>query len=231
MLIGPNSSKIIEKLCPQINLSETSFPLNFGRKICLGHCWVEAFHKNYFGEIGWELLHPLLMQNTLFDLIFDFGDEFGIKPFGVYAANSMAVESSYRQIKHELTPDYNLWECGLHSHVDDFTDNNRDFPGKNSLIYLKNKERWKFITLEVFGVENVDARGGEPIFDEFGQKIIGRVTNGSFGWRINKSLALAMVNPKFAEEDTRVKIKILGRLYSAISIHENPFEAQKSSFK
>ncbi|KAL7074609.1 hypothetical protein ACQ4LE_005533, partial [Meloidogyne hapla] len=222
MLAGPNSSKILEKLSPQINFSEKSFPLNFGSKLCLGHCWVEVLHTNYFGEIGWELHHPMLMQNTLFDLIFHAGAEFGIKPLGVYAANSMAVENSYRQIKRELTSDYNLWECGLHSHVD--LKDNRDFPGRNSLINSKDKERWKFITLEVNGLENVDARGGEPIFDEIGQKIIGRATNGAFGWRIGKSLALAMVNPNFAEEGTCLTIKILGKLYSAISINENPFK-------
>ena len=51
--------------------------------------------------------------------------------------------------------------------------------------------------MEVHGVTDADARGSEAIYR--GDEIVGRVTSGGYGWRVGKSLALAMVRPDLAE--------------------------------
>ena len=42
--------------------------------------------------------------------------------------------------------------------------------------------------MEVHGVTDADARGSEPIWK--GDELVGRATNGGYGWRVGKSLAL-----------------------------------------
>ena len=74
--------------------------------------------------------------------------------------------------------------------------------------------------MEVHGVTDADARGSEPIYRN--GKLVGRATNGGFGWRIGKSLALAMVRPEHAAEGTELEIKILGKLHKATIIGESP---------
>ena len=55
---------------------------------------------------------------------------------------------------------------------------------------------WNFVTMEVHGVTDgdSDARGSEPHLCTRASSI-GRATNGGFGFRVNKSLALGMVQP------------------------------------
>jgi dimethylglycine dehydrogenase len=47
-----------------------------------------------------------------------------------------------------------------------------------------------------------------------GDELIGRATSGGYGWRVNKSLALAMVRPDLAEIGTEFEIVILGERHN-----------------
>ena len=40
---------------------------------------------NFVGELGYELHHPIEMQNYIFDALMAAGAPFGIKPFGIRA--------------------------------------------------------------------------------------------------------------------------------------------------
>ena len=53
-----------------------------------------------------------------------------------------------------------------------------------------------FVTLEMVGIIDADARGSEPILAN--GCIVGRSTNGGNGWRVGQSLVLAMVEPRFS---------------------------------
>ncbi|MBX8803515.1 dimethylglycine dehydrogenase, partial [Ochrobactrum sp. MR28] len=78
--------------------------------------------------------------------------------------------------------------------------------------------RWNFVTLEIHGVEDADARGSEAIYKD--GKLVGRATNGGFAWRLNKSIALAMVKPEHAAIGTELEINILGKNYKATIVPE-----------
>ena len=67
------------------------------------------------------------------------------------------------------------------------------------------------------------ARGSEAIYDQSGE-LVGRVTSGGYGWRVGKSLALAMLKPSHSELGTQLKVKILGTVYEAEVVGESPFD-------
>ena len=85
---------------------------------------------------------------------------------------------------------------------------------------------WQIVTLEVDGVTMAvgDARGSEPIYRN--GTLVGRATNGGYGWRCQKSLALAMVRPEQAAVGTELEIKILGKIHAAKVIPESPWEPE-----
>ena len=91
--------------------------------------------------------------------------------------------------------------------------------------------KWTFVTLEVHGVTDTDSdvRGSEPIYAK-GQ-LVGRATNGGYGFRVNKSLALAMVKPAYAATGTELEIKILGKLFKATVIPESPYDPENKSLR
>jgi dimethylglycine dehydrogenase len=85
--------------------------------------------------------------------------------------------------------------------------------------------------MEVHGVtdKDSDARGSEPIYAK--GKLVGRATNGGFGWRVNKSLALAMVKPEHAAAGTELEIKILDKLFKATVIGESPYDPDNNALR
>ena len=83
--------------------------------------------------------------------------------------------------------------------------------------------------MEVLGVTDADARGSEPIY--LGDELVGRVTSGGYGWRVGKSLALAMLRPAHAAVGTALEISILGERRKAIIIPDSPFDPDNSALK
>lgn len=119
--------------------------------------------------------------------------------------SSLSIEKSYRLVPRELSIEYSAYELGLDRFVHP---NKGQFIGRDALVEGKQKGlNWNFVTMEVHGVGDgdFDARGSEPLYRN-GQ-LIGRATNGGYGFRVNKSLALGMVKPEHAAAGTELEIK------------------------
>ena len=228
VLAGPNSRKLLQKLT-DADLSNEAFPWLSGREISVGHTTAHALRVNFVGELGWEFHHPIEQQIALFDLLMDAGKEFGIRPYGIKAMSSLSIEKSYRLVPRELSIEYNAYESGLDRFVHP---NKGQFIGRDALVAAKEKGlNWNFVTMEVHGVtdKDSDARGSEPLYRN--GKLIGRATNGGFGFRVNKSLALGMVQPEHAAIGTELEIKILGKLFKATVIAESPYDPENTSLR
>ena len=226
VLAGPKSREVLKKLT-QTSLETKDFPWLSGKEISVGVASAHALRVNFVGELGWELHHPIEMQTYIFDKLMEAGAEFGIKPFGIRAMLSMSVEKSYRLIPREMSIEYNAYESAL----DRFIKPEKQFIGRDALVaYKDNGLKWNFATLVVEGTTDVDARGSEAIYDEAGE-LVGRATNGTFGFRIGKSIALAMVKPGYEEVGTKLKIKILGVMYEASVVGESPFDPDNAALR
>ena len=221
VIAGPKSRDVLQKLT-DTDLSNDNFKWLTGKKINVGYATADALRVNFVGELGWELHHPIEMQNYIFDQVMKAGEEFEIKPFGIRAMDSMRLEKSYRLIPREMSIEYSAFESGLDRFVR--LDKQADFIGKSSLL------KWKssgfdngFVTLEVLGIKDADARGSEAIYQN--GKIIGRATSGGYGWRCEKSLALGIVRLDLTKIGTKLDIEILGEKYKAVVIDESPFDS------
>ena len=223
---GPRSREVLQKLT-DTDLGNGAFPWLTGKRISIGHVVVDALRVNFIGELGWELHHPIEMQNTLFDLIMAAGAEFGIKPYGVRAMMSMAIEKSYRNVGRELSVEYAALESGLDRFVHP---NKGQFIGRDALVAWREKGfKNRFVALEVLGVTDADARGSEPIMKD--GALVGRVTLGGYGWRVAKSLAQGMVRPDLGEVGTEVEIIILGKPHKAVIIPESVFDPDNARLR
>ncbi len=222
VLAGPNARKVLQKLTTA-DLSNEAFPWLSGQSISVGHTSCHVLRVNFVGELGFEFHHPIEQQVALFDLLMEAGKEFGIRPYGIKAMSSLSIEKSYRLMPRELSIEYSAYESGLDRFVHP---NKGQFIGRDALVAGREKGlKWNFVTMEVHGVTDADSdtRGSEPIYAK--GKLAGRATNGGFGWRVNKSLALGMVNPEFSVLGTELEIKILDKLFKASVIAESPYDA------
>jgi dimethylglycine dehydrogenase len=219
VVAGPQSRSLLQKLT-DIDLSTVAFPWLTAKKISLGPVDTWALRANFVGELGWELHHPIETQNTIFDLLFEAGKEFGVKPFGIRAMLALAVEKSYRLVGRELSIEYAAFESGLVRFVHP---NKGEFIGRDALVAWREKGfSNRFVTMEIHGVTDADARGSEPIL--LGSEMVGRCTQGAYGWRVGKSLALGMVRPDLGEIGQELTVQILGERFRATVIAESPYD-------
>ena len=228
VLAGPNSRKLLQKLT-DADLSSEAFPWLSGKEISVGTTTAHALRVNFVGELGWEFHHPIEQQVALFDQLMAAGKEFGIRPYGIKAMGSLSIEKSYRLVARELSIEYSAYESGLDRFVHP---NKGQFLGRDALVGAREKGlNWNFVTMEVHGVtdDHSDARGSEPIYAK--GKLIGRATNGGFGFRVNKSLALGMVKPEFSAIGTELEIRILGKILKAVVIPESPYDPENNALR
>ena len=108
------------------------------------------------------------------------GKEFGIKPYGIRAMNSLRVEKSYKLVGTELSIEYSPYESGLDRFIHP---NKGDFIGRAAL------DKWrakgfsnKLVTMEIHGITDADVLGNNPIYDN--GSVVGRATSGDFGFQI-----------------------------------------------
>jgi dimethylglycine dehydrogenase len=227
VVAGPRSRDVLQKLT-DTDLSNDNFKWLTGKKINVGYATAEALRVNFVGELGWELHHPIEMQNYIFDQLMEAGAEYEIKPFGIRAMDSMRLEKSYRLIPREMSIEYSAFESGLDRFVK--LDKEVDFIGKTCLSEWKKRGFENgFVTLEVFDITDADARGSEAIYKD--EKIVGRATSGGYGWRCGKSIALGLVRTEYAEIGTKLEIEILGEMRSAVVIEESPFDPSNHNLR
>ena len=82
----------------------------------------------------------------------------------------------------------------------------------------------KLVTLEVHNTTDSDVLGNNPIYKD--DKVVGRATGGEYGFRIDKSIALAMVKPNLANVGEKLKVDILGKMHEATILDESPYDSE-----
>ena len=82
------------------------------------------------------------------------------------------------------------------------------------------------MTLEVHNTTDSDVLGNNPIYKD--EKVVGRATGGEYGFRLDKSIALAMVKPDLANVGEKLKVDILGKMYDATILEESPYDAENN---
>ena len=226
VIAGPSSRQLLERVC-NVDLSNSTFPWLTGCDATVGLSPTKLLRVNFVGELGWELHHPIEFQNSVFDTLMDAGEDLGLAPFGIRAMDALRVEKSYRMIGTEMSIEYAALESGL----DRFVKLDKgEFTGHEGLLAWQQRGfENSFVTLAVDGPEDADALGNNPLFSD--GDMVGRATSGNYGFRLEQSLALGMVNPSFGEEGTKLEIDILGTRYPCQVIPESPYDPQNQRLR
>ena len=219
VVAGPKSRELLSRVC-DVDLGNDAFRWLTGKQANVGLSPAKLLRLNFVGELGWEIHHGIEYQNAIFDTLVAAGHDLGLQPFGIRAMDSLRVEKSYRMIGTELSIEYAALESGL----DRFVRLDRDdFTGREGLLAWRERGFANaFVTLAVDGPEDADAIGNNPLY--VGGEMVGRATSGNYGFRLERSLALAMVRPEFAAPGTDLEIDILGGRYPATVVQESPWD-------
>ena len=146
--------------------------------------------------------------------------------FGGRALNCMRVEKSFGTWAREYRPIYGPIEAGLGRFVDFKKDK---FIGRAAA--MEEKGGGGALRLMSFKLEtaDADALGDEPIWHE--DKVVGWVTSGAFGHRVNHSLALGYVPAPLASATSGFEIEIIGERHHAEPLSEAAYDAKGSRMR
>jgi aminomethyltransferase len=159
----------------------------------------------YSGEDGFEVYIPSDEATSvkLWDALMEAGAEFGIRPCGLGARNTLRLEAGMSLYGHEISDEINVLEAGLDRWL---KLDKGEFIGREALQDVKDDGGPK---RKVIGLEMVDrgiGRDGYAVMDLEGKEI-GVVTSGSPAPFLKTNIAMALVPAEIAGSGSDVVVQ------------------------
>lgn len=216
---GPKARSLLEPLT-NANLSNEAFPFFSSQALTVAGLSALALRVSFSGDLGWELYVCEGDQLALYDAILEAGQDLGVAPVGSRSLLSLRIEKGYGSWSREYSPEYWPHEVGLDGLI---KTEKPQFIGRDAYLELaKQAPREKLVMLEIEAT-NADALGGEPIFTKDGSPA-GRITSGSYGHFVGKSLGMAMVKTDLLEANAQFDVAVLGQPHTAHLLKQPPFD-------
>lgn len=214
ILAGPNSRQILAEVCD----ADLALPWLTHQETKIAGRWAKLVRVSFAGELGWEIHTRVDDTAAIFDAVCAAGQQHGLRPFGMYALDSLRLEKGYRTWKGDLSTDYSILQGGLERFV---KWEKPDFRGKAALQNEKQQGvKKRFVTLVVENPGDCDAPYMSTLWH--GGQIVGETTSGGWGHRIDKSIALGMLRVDLTEPGTSVEVEIFGDRFQAIVQKDEP---------
>jgi len=162
----------------------------------------------YSGEDGFEVYLPSDEATTVkvWNALLDAGAEFGIRPCGLGARNTLRLEAGMSLYEHEISEDINVFEGGLTRWL---KLDKGSFIGRDALLAVQAEggPKRKIVGLEM--IERGIARDGYSVLSLSGEEI-GKITSGSPAPFLKTNIALALVPTAVADAGSEVLVDVRG---------------------
>jgi aminomethyltransferase len=158
----------------------------------------------YTGSGGCEIYVKNEDGQKLWNAVFDAGKEFGIRPIGLGARDTLRLEMGYCLYGNDINDETSPIEAGL-GWITKFTET-KDFIDKALLLGQKNEgvnRRLKGFVM----IERGIPRQHYEVVDSSG-RIIGEVTSGTMSPMLKQGIGMAYLSKGFWKTDTEIYIRI-----------------------
>ena len=162
--------------------------------------------------------------DKLWDAVFEAGAEFGIKPVGLGARDTLRLEMGFCLYGNDIDDTTSPLEAGL-GWITKFNDTKGDFIDKDFLL----QQKAEGLKRKLVGFELIDRgvpRHGYEICDAEGNAI-GHVTSGTMSPSLNIPIGMGYVNTPYNKVDTEIYIKVRNRLLKAKVVKVPFYKAAK----
>lgn len=209
---GPEALKTLQKLT-DIDLSRIPYYSFVTGKIA-GIDNVIISNTGYTGCGGFELYFYPRYAGNIWEAIFEAGAEFGIKPIGLGARDTLRLEAGFPLYGNEMDDTTSPLQAGL-GWITKFTESNHFISRP-----LLEEEKAKGLSRKLAGFEMVGkgiARHGYEIVNKTGE-IIGNVTSGTISPSTKKAIGFGYVKPEYAALGTTIFIRIRNKDIEAVVV-------------
>ena len=217
---GPLALKAMQKLT-SANVADMEY-YTFQKCDLAGIKDVIFSTTGYTGSGGCEIYVANEDAEKLWNAVFEAGEEFGIKPIGLGARDTLRLESGFCLYGNDMNDDISAIEAGL-GWITKFVDGN-DFIDREKWAKQKEEgvsQQLKGFIMEERGIPRqhykvVDAEGNE----------IGEVTSGTMSPIIKKGIGMAYLNKGFRKVGSEIFIEIRNKKIKA-KVARPPFHESK----
>lgn len=215
---GPKALATLQKLT-KIDLSTIPYySFVIGNMKGSGYDNVIISNTGYTGAGGFEIYFYKEHSETIWNEIFKAGEEFGIKPIGLGARDTLRLEMGYCLYGNDLDDTTSPIEAGL-GWITKFVDN-KPFIARDIL----EKQKKDGVTRKLCAFRLIDKgipRHGYEIVTEDGN-IIGNVTSGTISPTLKIGIGMGYIKPEYAQLGASIYIKVRNKILKAI-VAKPPF--------
>lgn len=209
---GPKAILALQKLTA-INLSELPY-YTFTHGEFAGVKDVIISNTGYTGAGGFELYFYPEDALKIWDAVFEAGAEFGIKPIGLGARDTLRLEMGFCLYGNDLDDTTSPIEAGL-GWITKFVDG-KQFINRPML----EKQKAEGVTRKLVGFEMIDRgipRHGYGLCSADGA-VIGNVTSGTMSPIRKIGIGMGYVTPEFAKPGVELLVDVRGRKLKAVVV-------------
>lgn len=209
---GPKAIQALQKLT-DINLADIPY-YTFKVGEFAGEKNVIISNTGYTGAGGFELYFYPDAAMKIWDAIFEAGAEFGIKPIGLGARDTLRLEMGFCLYGNDLDDTTSPIEAGL-GWITKFVDG-KNFTNRSML----EKQKAEGTVRKLVGFEMIDRgipRHGYELTTAEGDKI-GVVTSGTMSPIRKIGIGMGYVKPEYSKIGTEICIDMRGRKLKAVVV-------------
>ena len=201
---GPRGLETLQKLTKTELAGIKNYWFTWGE--VAGVANVLIARSGYTGEDGFEIYLPSDVATTerVWSALMEAGKEFGIRPCGLGARNTLRLEAGMPLYGHEISDTVNVFEGGLERWL---KLEKGEFIGREALLAVQAEggPKRKLVGLEM--VERGIARDGYAVLSLEGEEI-GVVTSGSPAPFLKTNIAFALVPAAVAASGADVLVQV-----------------------
>ena len=193
-ICGPNSKKIVNKMIPDLDLSDQNFPHMSFKNSSINGVRCRVMRISFTGEHSYEINIQSNYAKNVWEMSMEAGKEYNITPYGTETMHLLRAEKGFiitgQDTDGTLTPvDLQMdWIVSKKKY---------DFIGKRSLYRSDTiREDRKQLVGLITDDPNEVLEEGAQIVEDLNKKpieMLGHVTSSYFSPNLNKSIALAVV--------------------------------------
>lgn len=209
---GPDAIKVLQKLTP-IDLSEIPY-YTFRVGEFAGIPQVIISNTGYTGAGGFELYFYPQDADRIWDAVFRAGEEFGIKPAGLGARDTLRLEMGFCLYGNDIDDTTSPLEAGL-GWITKFV-NGKNFTNRAAL----ERQKAEGVTRKLIAFEMQDRgipRHGYALSDADGNAI-GHVTSGTMSPLRKIGIGLGYVDVAYSKLGTEIWLDNRGRKLKALVV-------------
>ncbi len=199
---GPNAPAVMQKLAGNSADLENLKYYTWTKADLAGHKDILVSATGYTGEKGYEIYVKNEKAEDIWHALFEQGKEFGIKPVGLGARDTLRLEKGYCLYGNDIDDTTSPIEAGLGW----ITKFNKKFINSENLKIQKDKGvSRKLVGFKMKG--KGIARHGYDIVDENAEKI-GYVTSGTMSPTLKEAIGMGYVPTEKAKAGSKILIQI-----------------------